>query len=159
MKKYKFILSLICATSLFVGINAHSQDIKMVEFTTQPSTVLKKAIRKTLKNKIDKFYKEYQYIPYLQYGFVDLNSDRKNEIVVRFAEEYEFRDRHNNIDTHVFAQTSKGLVQILETQAFSIGIGPRDHTALNQIYAYKGKSQRRYERFGWDGKREYKKTK
>jgi hypothetical protein len=159
MKKHQFILGFICAASLFMGVSAHSQDIKMVEFTTKPSLALKKAVRKSLDEKINKFYKEYSYIPYLQYGFVDLNSDHKNEIIVRFAEEYEFRDRHNNVDTHIFAQTSKGLVQILETQAFSIGIAPRDHTALNQIYAYKGKSQRRYERFGWDGKREYKKTK
>lgn len=149
----------ISMSTLFISMSAHSQDVKMVEFTTKPSPALKKAVRASLNEKINNFYKEYSYIPYLQYGFVDLNSDRKNEIVVRFAEAYEFRDRQDNLDTHVFAQTSKGLVQILETRAFSIGIGPRDHTALHQIYAYKGKSQRRYERFGWDGKREYKKIK
>lgn len=159
MKINKVILGLICSIFICSIIPANAQSIKMVEFTTKVSSATKKAVRKILKSKVDRFYKEYSYIPYLQYAFVDLNYDGKNELIVRFAETYEFRDKYNNIDTHVFAQTSKGLVQIMETRAYSIGIGIRDKSKLNQIYAYKGKNKKHFDLFGWDGKKEYKKKK
>ena len=56
-------------------------------------------------------------IPGIQYAVSDLNFDGKNEIIVRLIHEYSFRDRRNNVQTYIYAQTSKGLIKILDIMA------------------------------------------
>lgn len=155
----------ILAVAFFLGIStlgmlispalSLAQKTEYLSWTSMPDEKIENLVKKALKKKIDKFYKEFSYIPYLHYTTADLNGDGKPEIFARFTEEYAFRDDKNNVDTHIFAYTKKGLIQILTVQAFDIAIGKKDKTGLREIIAFKNAKKSRYDIFKWDGKRRY----
>ena len=159
IKNNSILLFLLCvllnlSTSSTESL-AQTSQTEYVTFTTQVNPVVKKVIAQALNKKLDWFYKEYKYMPYLHYALVDLNGDKKNEVIVRFAEEWEFRDKFNNLDTHIFAQTSKGLIEILETQAAQIEIGRADTNGVSTIYAHQRQRKNRPNVYIWDGKSKY----
>jgi hypothetical protein len=134
---------------------AHAQKVEYMQYTVTPDPQIESLVKTALKDKIDEFYKEFQYVPYIQYETFDLNGDGKPEILARFTEQYAFRDKNNNVDTHIFAYTSKGLIQILEMKAFDVAIGKVDETGLREVIAFKNLNKSKYDVYQWDGKRRY----
>ena len=139
----------------FLSFPAQAQKIKYMNYTVKPDAQIESMVQEALKDKIDKFYEEFQYMPYIQYETFDLNGDGKPEILARFTEPYAYRDENDNVDTHIFAYTSKGLIQILEIQAFDIAIGKVDQSGLREIIAFKNLNKSKYAIYKWDGKRRY----
>jgi hypothetical protein len=148
-----FVMAL--GISMVSSSQAHAQRVDMVQFTTLVNSEVKKVIFKALDKKVQEHLDYYFHVPVFYYGFVDLNNDNKNEIIVQFRDEFLFTDQLGNTDTHIFAQTSKGLIQVLETRAYNIGIGRADETGLKQIYAYQMPSINRPTVFKWDGQKKY----
>lgn len=136
---------------------AQSGGVDFVTYTTKPDPRIESLVRKGLNDKIEGFYEEFGYIPYLQYATADLNNDGNPEIIARFTEEYAFRDSNNNVDTHIFAYTTRGLIEIFEAQAFDIAIGRRDESGLREIIAFQGSGREKYDLYGWDNRRYVKK--
>lgn len=153
MNLYKLVTTF--ALVAFFSVPAFAQKVEYVEYTTIPDPKIESLVTNALKKKIDAFYKEFQYVPMLHYARFDLNGDGNDEILARFAEEYAYRDANNNVDTHIFAYTSKGLIQILEMQAFDVAIGKVDQSGLKEIIAFKNAQKSRYDIYRWDGKRRY----
>lgn len=145
---------LIALTSINVN-TALAQKAERVQYTTLPGDKIETLVTTALKPKMDKFYKEFQYVPMLQYARFDLNGDGKDEILARFTEEYAFRDQQNNVDTHIFAYTSKGLIEIAMFQAFDIAIGGKGKSGLKDIIVFKNAQKSKYDIYEWDGKRRY----
>lgn len=134
---------------------AFAQKTEYLEWTGTPDKKIETLINTALKDKYDWFYKEFSYVPYMQYAMTDLNNDGKPEILARFIEEYAFTDENGNVDTFVFAYTRKGLIKIFEDQAIDVAIGKKDASGLREIIAFKGLSRARYDVYKWDGKRRY----
>lgn len=142
------------------SLSAQDQKAEKLDFTLFVPTRLELAARQALKEKLDEHFEKYASDPYLYFAFKDLNFDGKNEIFVQFREEYEFRDQYGNNDTHVFAQTPKGIREILQVQGTDIVVLPPDYTGLNRIQVTKRlRRGTRAEIYGWDGKKEYKAVK
>ena len=145
----------IFGTFLFPTSPVHAQRVDMVRFTTLVNKGVEKAVFKALEDKIQE-YKDYHFhMPYLQYAFIDLNFDGKNEVIARFQGDYIFIDRHGNTDTYFFAQTSKGLLPILEEQTSKIGLGRANAGGLRDIYIYKKPNIKQPLIYKWDGKKKY----
>jgi hypothetical protein len=150
MKKILLILLVI----VFMPVSKSATAQEELKYFVKVSPEVKSAVNKMLNSKLEKFYEEFKYAPYLQYAFIDLNMDGKNEIVVRFVEEYDFRDRYDNVDHHIFAQTSKGLIEILYVQAWELKIDyPRKNT-LRNILAY-NKPRDKETIYVWNGSNKY----
>jgi hypothetical protein len=153
MQKYLIILFL--AVIAFNPMSVLAQNAERVEYTTIPDPKIKSLVTRALKPKIDSFYKEFQYVPMLHYSRFDLNGDGKDEILARFTEEFAYRDANNNVDTHIFAYTTKGLIEIAQFQAFDIAIGDKGKSGLKEIIAFKNYQKSKYDIYEWDGKRRY----
>lgn len=135
--------------------NASAQKTEYLRYTFTPDERIESLVNKALKKKIDAFYNEFQYVPFLEFATADLNGDKKPEIIARFTEEMDYIDAQGNVDTHIFAYTKKGLIQILEVPAMDVALGKKDASGLREIIAFKGVRRSRYEVFKWDGKRRY----
>ncbi len=155
---YSLIIFIIAlGISMVSSSQAHAQRVDMVEFTTLVNSEVEKAIFKALDSQIQE-YKDYHFhMPYLEYAFIDLNYDGKNEIIARFQDDYIFIDRHGNTNTYFFAQTSKGLLPVLEAQTTKVGLGRADESGLRQIYIYKRPNLNNAEVYEWDGQKAYTK--
>lgn len=153
-----FVASIIAVMAgVLPSSGAMAQKAEYMNYTTKPDKKIESLVTTALKKKLDGFYKEFQYMPYLQYATFDLNGDGKPEILARFVEEYAFRDEQNNVDTHIFAYTSKGLIEIFQGQVFDIAVGKRDQSGLREIIAFKNAARSQYDIYKWDGKRRYEK--
>ncbi len=136
---------------------AHAQKFELVETIKNPSKQLKQSIIKEL-NK-EKEFSEFKAkmgggIPYIEISTVDLNFDEKKEIVVRLLHEYSFRDRRNNIQTYIYAQTSRGLIKIFDAMAGDIALKNKGIHGLKNIAAFKGLTSA-YDLYVWNGKEKY----
>lgn len=160
MKTYRLMI-IFCLSAAFLfdsfalSSPAFAQKTEYPVYTGMPEEKVERLVAQALKKKYDWFYEEFSYVPYMQYAFTDLNGDGKPEIIARFTEEYAFTDEYENVDTHIFAYTKKGLIQIFEDQAIDIAIGKKDKSGLREIIAFKGLSRTKYDIYKWDGKRRY----
>lgn len=156
------ILSRIALSCMLIAglslssFSAHAQSlgVSMLNFTAKPDKKIEELVTKGLRKKLDAFYEEFNYMPYLQYATTDLNGDGKPEIIARFVEEYAYRDKDNNVDTHVFAYTTRGLIEVLEVQAFDMATGRKDGSGLKELIVFKGAGRDTFDVYGWD-KRKY----
>jgi hypothetical protein len=150
-----FLFTIITGAFALSPSSAKAQDVDYLTYTGQPDEKIERLVRTALKEEYDWFYKEFSYVPYMQYATTDLNGDGKPEIVARFIEEYAFIDEQQNVNTYIFAYTSKGLFKIFDAQAIDIAIGKKDSSGLREIVAFKGLNRNRYDVYKWDGKRRY----
>lgn len=146
---------IIATLCLNFSVSVHAQKTEYPNYTFTPDEKLEGLVQKALKSKIDTYYKEFQYVPYLQYATFDLNGDGNPEILAQFTEEWDYIDEQGNTDTHIFAYTKKGLIEIFNTPTSGIAIGKKDASGLREIIAFKNPSKSKYDVYKWDGKRRY----
>lgn len=157
-----FFICCILALTLTVTVaanvaQAQNRAVTPLNFTAKPEKRIESLVQQGLQKKIDEFYAEFQYVPYLQYSTADLNGDGKPEIIARFVEEYAFRDNNNNVDTHVFAYTTRGLIEVLEVQAHNLAVGRQDNSGLREILVFKDADGKNFDVYRWNNRKYVKK--
>lgn len=146
------LISTMLATPL---LTAQAQSIYKLDFSARQNGMLRKKTYEALNEPLSYYKNKYGSAFHLFFSFSDLNRDGRDEIFVQLNEQYEFRDQHGNVDTYLFAQTSKGFRQIMHVKARAIGIGTPDQSGLKRIYAYQAPQMNNPVTYVWNGKNEY----
>lgn len=152
LKSFALAIAFLGMTSI-----SYAQDFELLDTHSHPSVKLKKAVTEILDKEPEfaEFKKNLSgSIPGIEFATTDLNFDGKKEIVVRLLHEYFFRDKRNNVQIYVFAQTSKGLIKIFDAKAGDIALKGTGKHGLKNIAAFRGMT-RKYDIYEWDGKARY----
>lgn len=144
-------------TSLFFlpASTTQAQSVFKLDFQARQNGMLRKKTYEALSEPLTYFRDKYGSAFHLFFSFSDLNRDGRDEIFVQLNEQFEFRDQFGNVDTYLFAQTSRGFRQIMHIQAREIGIGTPDQSGLKRIYAYKAPRMNDPVTYAWNGKNKY----
>lgn len=153
----KIILFMAMTIAFLSAPSVHAQNFELLKSMGNPNPEFKQALTKTLEKepKFAEFKEKFSGgIPGIDVSMVDLNFDNKQEIVVRLLHDYHFRDANNNVQTYVFAQTSKGLIKIFDAMAGDVALQGIGKSGLKNIVGFRGLTSD-YDTYVWDGQKRY----
>lgn len=156
-RMFRLTVFIVMMLAGITGLSTKSlaQILEEVEFTMEVPVELQKAMYKTLKDDIAPLKEQIHSSPWLSFAFVDLNYDKKDEILVNVMDEYILVDEYGNSFVHGFAQTSKGLIKIFKAPAQFLRLEPSFEGGLKKIHVYHRPNIKKPTIFVWDGERQY----